>query len=369
MKISSNEKRLKLLLMLGGIIIVTIVCILTFGFDVSVDKKQEKIALVLIDGAEGDNWNTSQLNGMQEACFEVGAILINRRNAPENAVKFKDTIAEIVNSGAGMIFISTPTYDLPREYFAEEYPNIAFATNTADYKEKNLTSYMVRMYQGRYLAGALAGMKTRTNIIGYVAPVSDSLINLDINAFALGVQRTNPNAKVVVVRTGTWNNADIEADSTKRLVHESNADVITYHQNDRIVADTAEELGVDFIGYNEALSGYSVHNLTSVVCRWDIYYRNIISRYLKGELNHGDCHWMDIKSGAIILTNYSSSVTPAMRDKIEELRLDLINGYNIFSGVIYDNEGVQHCADNETISDKTLLYRMNWLLRGVEVLE
>ena len=370
MQLNSNRKWLRLLLALGGLIIIAIICILTFAFDVSLeDKKQERMALLMIDGTNGDDWENSQYANMKDSCLEVGAMFLHRQNPAENAIKFKETIAELVNEGAEMIFIATPTYTLPREYFAEEYPNIAFATNSADYKEKNLTPYLVRMYQGRWLAGALAGMKTKTNVIGYVASMPDSLINLEINAFTLGLQRTNPNAKVVVMWTGDWSNADIEADHTKRLVNEVNADIITYHQNDRVVADTAEALNVDFIGYNDTLEEYSDHHLTSVICRWDIFYRDIVNKYLKDELNHGSIHWMDIKSGAIVLTNYSELITPDMQDKVEELRQELLHGRNIFSGDIYDNDDIQRCTDGSTISDKALLFRTNWLVRGVEVRE
>ena len=370
MQINSNKRWLNILLGLGGLIIVTIICVLMFAFDVSADdKKQEKIALLLIDHTGSEEWENTQINSMKNICQEIGAILFIRQNPAENAVKFKETIAELVKDGAGMIFVSTPTYALPREYFAEEYHNVDFATNSADYKEKNLTPYLVRMYQGRWLAGVLAGMKTKTNVIGYIASVPEPLVNVEINAFTLGLQITNPNAKVVVMWTGDWQNADIEKDHTKRLVDEYHADIITYHQNDKTVADTAEALNVDFIGYNDSLAGYSPHHLTSVICRWDIYYRDIINRYLKGELNHAGNHWLDIKSGAIVLTNYSKFITPDMQDEVEKLRLELINGHNIFSGDIFDNEGVRRCSDGETISDRALLFRTNWLVKGVEVRE
>ena len=369
MNIAPNERRLKIMPILGIVILALIVCVLTFGFSTETEKKQDKIGLIIIGSNEEEAWNIAQYESMKEVCFEAGAIFLNRRNVTENAVKFKETIDELVSEGTKMIFIATPNYALPREYFAEEYSNISFATNTPDYKERNLTPYLVRMYQGRYLAGALAGMKTKTNVIGYVASMSDSLINLEINAFALGLQKTNPNAKVIVKWTGDWNNEEIEAENTALLVSQKNADIITYHQNNRTVADTAEELGVDFIGYNEILKGYSSHNLTSVICRWDIYYKNIINNYLKDELNHGGDHWMDIKSGVVVLANYSELVTPEMRNKVEEMRKELINGQNIFSGIIYDNEGNMRCTDGETISDKALLFRMNWLVKGVEVSE
>ena len=367
-QLNSSKKWLRILFALGCLIIITIICVLTFVFDVSADnKKQERIALLLIDDANNEVWENEQYNNMKNICLEVGAVFLYRKNPAENAIKFKDTISDLVNEGAGMIFVSTPTYALPREYFAEQYPNVAFATNTADYKERNLTPYLIRMYQGRWLAGALAGMKTKTNVIGYVAPTPDSPTYLEVNAFTLGVQETNPKAKVITAWVGSWQGGEIATALTQRLVEEKDVDVITYHLNDDTVAEAAESFDVDYIGYNYAPA--TLHRLTSVMCRYDLYYRDIINHYLKGELNHEGDHWMDIRSGAVILSNYSEAVTPDVQNKVEELRQELLHGRNIFSGDIYDNEGLQRCSDGSTISDRALLFRSDWLVRGVEVLE
>ena len=368
MQLNSNKKWLRILFVMGSLIIITIICVLTFAFDVSADnKKQERIALLLIDNSDGEEWENAQYNNMKNICLEVGAIFLYRQNPAENAIKFKETIAELVNEGVGMIFVSTPTNALPREYFAEEYPNVAFATNTADYRERNLTPYLTRMYQGRWLAGALAGMKTKTNVIGYVAPTPDSPTYLEVNAFTLGVKETNPNAKVVVAWIGSWKGGEKAVSLTQQLIETQQADIITYHLNDDTTAEAAESLNVDYIGCNDIPA--TPHRLTSVMCRWDLYYRDIINHYLKGELNREGSHWLDIRSGAVVLSNYSEAVTPDIQDKIEELRQELLNGRNIFSGDIYDNEGITRCVDGSTISDKALLFRTDWLVRGVEVLE
>ena len=131
----------------------------------------------------------------------------------------------------------------------------------------------------------------------------------------------------------------------------------------------AEELGVDFIGYNEDLKGYSDHHLTSIVCRWDIFYRNIVQRYLKSELNYVDNHWLDMNTGVVLLTDFSRRITPEMELRIKYLKSEIVTGYNIFSGLIYDNKGNKLCAEDETISDEALLAKTNWLVRGVEVIE
>ena len=185
MQIDSSKKWLRILVALGCLIIAAIIFVLTFAFDVSKDeKKQERIGLLLIDSTNDEEWKNAQFNSLKEVCFELGTVLLNKRSATENAVNFKSEISALANEGARIIIVVTPTYTLPREYFAEEYPHIAFATNSADYREKNLTPYLVRMYQGRWLAGALAGMKTKTNIIGYLASMPDSLILLITSSYS-----------------------------------------------------------------------------------------------------------------------------------------------------------------------------------------
>ena len=51
------------------------------------------------------------------------------------------------------------------------------------------------------------------------------------------------------------------------------------------------------------------------------------------------------------------------------LKQELINGNLIFAGKIYDNTGKIRCEAGEAISDDTLLEDINWLVKGVEILE
>jgi len=220
------------------------------------------------------------------------------------------------------------------------------------------------------LAGVLAGMRTKTNVIGYVAAIPNCEVCRGINAFTLGVQRVNPAAKVVVAWTNEWENPPREKELAVKLVRDAGADLLTYHQDEKAVADTAELLGVDFIGYNELLTGYSAHCLTSVVCRWDIFYDDILRRYLKGELNSLRNNWIGVERDAIGLSPYSDRVTPEMRQKLAEVRQELIDGQElIFVGELYDINGKLRCQRDESISDDALLESVNWLVRGVSMLD
>ena len=369
MKILSEEKKLKILLALGGCVVTAIICLLIFGFDIESDRPKEKIGFIILGDIQEAGWNASHYNGIKAACDTFGVELLVRDNVKENSGQCLKAIEELVEQGAGMIFLASYAYSLEAREVIEKYSNIDFATNSSNVRMKNLTSYFARMYQGRYLAGALAGMRTKSNVIGYVAAMPNSEVNRGINAFTLGAQRVNSQAKVVVMWTNSWQDEETEAKNARRLIKERGADVLTYHQDESTVADVADSLGVDFIGYNDLLEGYSEHYLTSVICRWDLFYKDVVQRYLKDELHSINNNWLGMQQGVIILSNYSNLVTPEMRSRLNSLHKELAYDKLIFSDEIYDNQGKLRCEKDNVISDDMLLEDINWLVRGVEVFE
>ena len=369
MIILSKEYIIKILLGIACCIVITVIFLLLFGFENDYNKQKIKIGLITIGDIREPGWNANHYNGIKTAAEEFGIEVIVRDNIGENTGKCAIAIKELAEEGVGMIFLASGGYAKEVEDVIKEYHNIEFATNYSEVEIKNLSAYFARMFQGRYLSGALAGMRTKTNVIGYVAGMPNSEVLRGINAFALGVQKINPNAKVVVMWTNDWDDPKIEKLHAKRLIEEANADVLTYHQAGASTIEVADSLGVDSIGYNILLDGYSEHYLTSVTCKWDVYYKELIQRYLKGELNSVKNSWFGIDRGIVMLSRYSSAVTPEMKLKIDELKQTLLDDHLIFSGEIYDNQGNLKCSKDDAISDDKLLERTDWLLRGVEVLE
>ena len=369
MDTSSKEKQLKILFRLASFILIMIVLVLIFGFEKDLMKKPDQIGLVMVKSQMDKDWQEVQFEALKSACEEVGAKFYIKQDVPENAVIFKNTVTDVINHGANMVFIASYPYSAPLKNIANEHPDISFATDLVTYNAPNMSSYTVRMYQGRYLTGAIAAMRTKSNVIGYVAPIPTSEVNLEINAFTLGAQKINPNVKIFVIWTNSWKNSSKEEENTKRLIQEVHADVITYHQEDQVVAETAEALNIEYIGYNNISENVSEKQLTSLNIHWDIYYSDIVNNYLKGELNYLDNNWLDINNGAFILTNYSPLITPEMKMKVEVLRQHLLNGHHVFSGLIYDNQNNIRCEADETISDHALIKHTNWLVKGAQILE
>ncbi len=351
-----------------GIVIFIIGMVLVF-FNLTREEKPEKIGFVILGDINEPGWNASHYNGIHTACEELGLKLLVRDKVPENKGECRIAVKELIREGAEMIYLCSYGYAAEIKDIVEANPQVSFATNSGEFHAKTLTCCFARLYQGRYLAGALAGMKTRSGVIGYVAALPNNEVCRGINAFTLGARRVRPDAKVVVYWTGAWENAEKEKTGARRLVKEAGADVLTYHQDDRAVPDAADEMGVDFIGYNTELTGYSEHHLTDVLCHWDVYYHIILQRFLKNELNSIQNFWMGIDRDAIYLGEFSPSVTPEMRNRLENLQQELVADKLIFSGPLYDNKGQLRCKSGAVVSDDTLLENMEWLIEGVQPLE
>src|SRR5690606_31938757 len=112
----------------------------------------------------------------------------------------------------------------------------------------NLSSYNIRFYEGRYLAGLVAGGMTRSNVLGYVAALPIPEVIQGINAFTLAARSVNPKVQVRVVWTQTWFDPPRERDAAEAVIRQR-ADVLTNHSGSAAVAQAAEAGGAWMLGY------------------------------------------------------------------------------------------------------------------------
>ncbi len=340
-----------------------------FRISVVPEEPPLKVGFIILGDIAEPGWNASHYEGIRAACETHGAELLVRDHVPEGTGDCPKAVRDLVSQGCRLIVLAS--FDYPDEVkdLTDEYPEIAFAATSAKAYATNMTAYFPRLYQARYMSGALAAMKTKTGVIGYVAAIPNSEVRRGINAFTLGVQRMNPTARVVVAWTNAWEDPAKETVLAERLIREAGADILTYHQDDAAVAETADRLGVDFIAYNAPIPQGLTHGLASVRCRWDIYYDDILSRYQKGELNMMRNRWIGIDRGAVLLDELAPTVTENLRGHLYYLQRALLGHQIIFIGPLVDNEGVLRCEEGEAISDDALLESIDWLISGVSVLE
>lgn len=350
------------------IILTTVIIssILSFG---SEKETPESVIGVIMPGRVNElGWNGIHYKGIAEAAENLGVKVLLVENARENSGLCAAAIDSLVEAGAKMVILGS--YNYPQEVLStiRKYPKVMFFSYLSMSDEENYKVYFARVYQARFLSGIVAGLSTKNNKIGYVAAMNNNEVNRGINAFALGVAKVNPEAKIFVSWTGAWDDEDIEKDNVNRLVNGAGVDLVAYHQNQDWVLKEAEVMGVMSIGYNLDSSYYSPNVLTSVSTNWEIVYKSIIQDYFQKKQSLSN-YWIGIETDAVGLSFYSSLVSDSVKNVLNETVLQMKSGMDVFSGPIYDNKKKRRCAKDEIVSDQILRDSMDWFVKGVVIYE
>ncbi len=332
-------------------------------------KQQSVVGIVMSGSMEDTGWNSIQYEGLREACDTLDVRLLVKENVKEFSGQCNSAVRELVQEGAGMIILASYNYAAEAKEIVGEYPQVSFYVNSSEYHDKNMTSYFLRIYEARYLAGIVAGMETRTNKVGYVAAMPNNEVNRGMNAFMLGMKRVNPEAELIVAWSGSWDDEASERKQAENLMEKMGVDVLTCHQNRSYVTEEAQKAGIMAIGYHEAPARITDTYLTTVTYSWKPLFQELIRGYQQGRGNACENYWLGLEKGVIGLGEFSPRVGEETKAQVEQAKQEILAGKDVFSGEIYDTEGQIRCEDNEAISDTVLLEAMDWYVEGISFYE
>ena len=114
-------------------------------------------------------------------------------NSPEEADRL---IEQAVQDGAQVVFTTAPPLSRATLKAAVKYPKVRFLNCSVDQPYSSIRTYYGRIYESKFITGAIAGAMAQNNRIGYIASYPIFGVAASINAFALGAQLTNPRAQV-----------------------------------------------------------------------------------------------------------------------------------------------------------------------------
>ena len=342
-----------------------------------IPKDEIKVGVIhLSDPAEGSGYTYTHdqgIIGMQQNLGLRDDQIVRKISVDDtNAAAVETAITECVEEGCNIIFATSWGYMDTCEALAEEFPEVIFSHGTG-YKSNgtNFNNYFGRIYQARYLSGIIAGMKTETNKIGYVAAMGqeNGEVTSGCNAFAMGVASVNPDAEVYVSVTNSWFDPEGEKQAAERLIAEG-CDVIGQHCDTPNPQTAAEEHGVWGVGYNSDMTKDAPGaTLTSVMWDWSVYYTKAVQNVIDGTWVAGekvDNYFGDMADGLVTLGEFNSDlVTDEMIAKVEEVKAQIVSGeWDVFDGKteIMDNEGNAHTLEGADYGS------CNWYYENVNVL-
>ncbi|NDL67342.1 BMP family ABC transporter substrate-binding protein [Anaerotalea alkaliphila] len=295
---------------------------------------------------------------------QLGVKTIYKESVPENQ-EVEQVLRSMVDQGAKAIFATSFGYMDYVEKVSNEFPDVKFFHCSGYKTTANMANYFGRIYESRYLSGIVAGMKTESDIIGYVGAFPIPEVVRGINAFTLGAQSVNPDVKVKVVFTSTWYDPAKEKDAAISLLDQG-ADVIAQHQDTAGPQQAAQERGAFAIGYNSDMSEAApAANMTSSVWNWGPYYVEQTQAVMDGTFaSHS--YWEGFSEGIVDLAPLTANAPEGAAAKVEEAKAKILDGsLFVFEGPLKDQTGAERVAAGVQMTDQEML-SFDWFVEGVE---
>ncbi len=301
------------------------------------DDDETKAAFVMVAPVGDAGWNFMHNEGRLAAEASTGVETAFVEAVPEGGAEFDNAVQQFIDDGFNVIITTSFGYMDATAKFADENPDVVFEHISGFKKnDTNFGNSFGRMYQPRYIAGMAAGADTTSNIIGYVGAFPIPEVIRGINAFALGVAATNPDAVVEVVWTSTWFDPGVEGNAAQALL-DKGADVLTMHQDSTATGQAATDAGATFIGYHSDMSAQVGNYLTAPVWDWTQRYTDIINAAKDGTFTP-EAWWGGMADGVVDIAIPDSS--PAAGE-MKDVRQQILDGsFDVFdTGTITDQAG------------------------------
>ena len=323
------------------------------------ETKTVKVGLICI-GDENDQGYTYNFIRGKEAVTEALAakgITVDwevKYNVGEDS-SCEEANIELAEAGCDLIINNSFGFEPYMLKVAPDYPEIEFisCTNQASAVDEleNTHNAFANIYEGRYLAGVVAGMKMQEMIdngeitadqavIGYVGAYSFAEVISGFTAYYLGAKSVCPSVTMKVQFVGSWSDATLEGNAAQALC-DAGCVMISQHSDNTTPATAAQNNGAFHTGYNnDMISVAPDSSLIGTRIDWSVYFEYAIEAVANGEEFDQDwCHGMD--EGAVVMTELNTDIAAeGTAEKLAEVEEQIRSGeLQVFDTSTFTVEG------------------------------
>ena len=308
-----------------------------------VAKAEEKVKVGFIClHDEQSTYDLNFINAAKAACEKLGVEMVLKTGINEDNACY-ETAADMADSGCIAVFADSFGHEDYMIQAAQEYPNVQFCHSTGTKAHTvNLPNYhnaFAAIYEGRYLAGVVAGMKLNEMIeagkftaeeakVGYVGAFTYAEVISGYTSFFLGVRSVCPTATMEVTFTGSWYDPTAEKEGAQKLI-QGGCKLISQHADSLGAPSACEEAGVPDVPYNGSTkeAGPNTYLISSRI-DWEPYYEYAITAAMNG--TPIDADWTGtIATGSVKLTALNDTegvVAAGTAEKLAEVQAALEAG-------------------------------------------
>ena len=313
--------------------------------DAPAERKSVKVGLICIGDENDQGYTYHFIRGKEAATEALAASGIDvewvvKWNIGEDT-GCEDANIELAEEGCQLIINNSFGFEPFMLKVAPDYPEIEFiaCTNQASWGDDldNTHNAFANIYEGRYLAGVVAGMKLQQMIdegtitadqavIGYVGAFSYAEVISGFTSYYLGAKSVCPSVTMKVQFVGSWSDATEEANAASALA-DMGCVMISQHSDNTTPATTAQSKGVFHTGYNNDMTSVAPEaSLIGTRINWAPYFEYVIGSVANGGSFDQDwCHGMEMN--AVVMTDLNEAIAaPGTAEKLAEVEDQLRSG-------------------------------------------
>lgn len=325
-----------------------------------------KVGFVYVGPVGDHGWSYEHDRGRQEMEKYFGDKIETTyvENVPEGA-DAERVITQLARAGNDLIFTTSFGFMNPTLKVAKRFPKTTFEHATGYKRAKNMGTYVLRTYEGRYVSGVAAGMMTKTNTLGYIASFPIPEVIRDINSVYMGAKSVNPDIKMKIVWVNTWYDPGKETDAANALMDQG-VDIMMQHTDSPAPLIAAEKRGILGIGQASDMSHFAPKaHMFSVRDDWAPYYIKTAQAVMDGKYKPAD-FWGGFDEEMLSIASINPNLPADVKAKIESTYTAIRTGkFHPFTGPITSNTGELVVKDGYTLND-TELAQVNWYVEGID---
>ncbi len=334
------------------------------------DKEEDLVVGFIFLHDEQSTYDKNFIDAAKAACESTGVKMVQKTQIPESEACY-DAAKELIEvEGCDIIFADSFGHESFLMKAAKEYPDVEFchATGTQAHTAtelKNFHNAFAHIYQGRYLAGVVAGLKLKEMIdsgkitakqakMGYVGAFTFAEVMSGYTSFYLGAKSIVPEVTMDVRFTGSWYDEQLEKQAAQSLI-DGGCVLISQHADSMGAPTACENKGIPNVSYNGSTNAACPNTfLVSSRINWVPYFEYMINQ-VKNDAEIAVDWAGDLKNGSVAITELGKSVAAGTAEKLATVEAGLKDGsINVFDTANFTVKGeklTSYMADVDTDAD------------------
>ncbi len=285
------------------------------------------VAMLLPGNIEDNGFMEAGYNGLLKIQDEFDAKISYVDKIKPQPELLAEALRSLAKTGPDMVIAHGGQNNAAAEQVAAEFPDIAFVVVQGNVTGPNLSSYEVLQEESAWLAGAAAGLMTKSNVVGHISGIRVTPGLKGRGGFYNGLMQTNPKAKFLTIFAGDQDDNELSARVAKAEIEQGADFIFTMLNAGRQGASDAMR-GTGTKQFGNVIDWTKVDPevfVGSAIADVSIPSVEAVKDFVDGSWKPGTVVDIGLENPAAVTLTLSDSVPQDIRDQIEALKQKVIS--------------------------------------------